>query len=247
MKLKGKKIVIAGASSGIGKELAMQLDKEECRLVLIGRSQEKLQELREQLQGLSHMYLPIDITQYTDMTLLYQQITDDGLKLDGLVYSAGVGPIYPIKLLKRKNIEHVMEINVYGFIEMVRQFANNKSHNLNSSIVAISSIAAVQPEKCQTVYAMSKAALNIAVESLAIELAAKSIRINAIMPGVTRTPMAMEANRFLEGNDFIGMASERQLLGIIEPRNIADIATFLLSERSSVITGRSIYADGGRF
>lgn len=247
MNFEGKKIIVAGASSGIGKEIAVQLDKRKCKLILIGQSLEKLNNLKAQLNDKTHIFIDMDLTKENDMSELFKRITADGVKLDGLVYSAGIGPIYPIKLLKRENIQKVMEVNVYAFVEMVRQFSNNKFHNGGGSIVAISSIAAVQPEKCQTAYAMSKAAMNTAVEALAIELASKKIRINSVMPGITNTPMAVEAGRMVPGNDFIQSVSQRQLLGVIEPENIADIVLFLLSELSSVITGRAIYADGGRF
>lgn len=247
MDFSGKKILITGASSGIGKEIAFQLGKLGCKLILVGRNEEKLQEVTKQIGTEDIQVIVADLAVETDLGNVFKEAVADGAKLDGLVYSAGVGPIFPVKLLKRENIEKVMTVNLYAFIEMVRQFSNNKFHNENSSIVAISSIAAVQPEKCQTVYAMSKAALNTAVEALAIELAAKKIRINSIMPGVVNTPMAMEAGRLVAGDDFIQAVSERQLLGVIEPVQIANICNFLLSDNAAVITGRAIHADGGRF
>lgn len=247
MNFSGKKILVTGASSGIGKEIAFQLEQLGCKLVLVGRNEEKLQEIKKQMNKEEHQIIVVDLAVEADLSAVFKEAMSDGVKLDGLVYSAGVGPILPIKLLKRENIEKVMSVNLYAFIEMVRQFSSNKFHNENSSIVAISSIAAVQPEKCQTAYAMSKAALNTAVEALAIELASKNIRINTIMPGVVNTPMAMEAGNLVSGGDFIESVSERQLLGVIEPKQIANICSFLLSDMAAIITGRAIYADGGRF
>lgn len=247
MNFNGKKILVTGASSGIGKEIAFQLEKLGCHLVLVGRNKEKLQEVKEQMKQEEHQIVVVDLEVETDLSFVFKEVVSDGIKLDGLVYSAGVGPILPIKLLKRDNIEKIMTVNLYAFIEMVRQFSNNKFHNENSSIVAISSIAAVQPEKCQTAYAMSKAALNTAVEALAIELVSKRIRINSIMPGIVNTPKAMEGGGLVVGDGFIQAVSERQLLGVIEPIQIANICNFLLSDNAAVITGRAIYADGGRF
>ena len=246
MDFTGKKILVTGASSGIGKAIAIQLDQLGSRVVLVGRNENKLQEVKAQMNQREHQITVADLAVEDDMSSIFKEIMADGMKLDGLVYSAGVGPILPIKLLKRENIEKVMSVNLYAFIEMVRQFSNNKFHNENSSIVAISSIAAVQPEKCQTAYAMSKAALNTAAESLAIELSSKRIRINTIMPGVVNTPMAMEAGKLVNDGDFIKSVSAKQLLGVIEPEQIANICNFLLSDKASMITGRAIYADGGR-
>lgn len=245
-KLSNKKIIVTGASSGIGREVAVRLSKLGSQVILIGRNEERLKETLDMMSGSGHKVYAIDLTEQEDMQELFADIVSDGGKLDGLVHSAGVGPIVPIKLLKRKTLEDVMSVNVYSFIELVRQFSNKKFHNENSSIVAISSIAAVKAEKCQTIYSMSKAALNMAVEGLAWELAPKKIRINSIMPGVTNTPMAASASQYVSGNDFITSIAEQQLLGVIQPEQLADVCAFLLSDLSSCITGRAMYTDGGR-
>lgn len=245
-KLSGKKIVVAGASSGIGRSVAIALSKLGSSVIIIGRNEERLKETLSEMSGSGHRMYAKDLTQIEDMQELFTDMVSDGTKIDGLVYTAGTGPIVPIKLLKRKTLEDVMSVNVYAFIEMVRQFSNKKFHNENSSIVAISSIAAVKAEKCQTVYSMSKAALNMAVEGLAWELAPKKIRINSIMPGVVNTPMAASAGQYVSGNDFISSVGNQQLLGVIQPEQIADTCAFLLSELSSCITGRAMYADAGR-
>lgn len=241
-----RKMMITGASSGIGRETAKYLAGEGCSLILLGRNKERLQETKEMLPGEDHLTISADLAEEQDLEFVLKEAVSDGRKLDGLVHCAGTGPIIPIKLLKRRTIEEVMRINVYSFLELVRHFSNKKYHNENSSIVAISSIAAVQPEKCQTLYSMSKAALNAAVQALAIELAPKKIRINTIMPGVVDTPMARAGGQFVPDGDFIASVSEKQLLGVIEPEVIAGLCGFLLSSASSMMTGRAIYADGGR-
>ena len=240
-----RKMMITGASSGIGRETAKYLAGEGCSLILLGRNKERLQETKEMLPG-EDLTISADLAEEQDLEFVLKEAVSDGRKLDGLVHCAGTGPIIPIKLLKRRTIEEVMRINVYSFLELVRHFSNKKYHNENSSIVAISSIAAVQPEKCQTLYSMSKAALNAAVQALAIELAPKKIRINTIMPGVVDTPMARAGGQFVPDGDFIASVSEKQLLGVIEPEAIAGLCGFLLSSASSMMTGRAIYADGGR-
>ncbi len=243
--LNGKKIIVTGASSGIGRETAIYLDTLGCSLILMGRNHDRLQETRELLQERDHKIFPTDFAEKKDLEYIFKDIVSDGVKLDGMVYCAGICPIVPIKLLKHEIIDQVMQVNVYAFIEMVRNFSNKKYYKENSSIVVISSIAAMRPEKCQTLYAMSKAALNTAVEALAIELASKKIRINSVMPGLTNTPMATRAGEFVSGDEFISSVEKKQLLGILEPRQISEIAAFLLSNLSSAITGRAIYADGG--
>ena len=183
-----KRYLITGASSGIGKCLAIRLAKEGASLILVGRNEERLKETITQLSGNQHQYYLADLSKEQDFTPLFDT-TAEKVKLDGLIYSAGVGPVTPVKLLRRAVIDEVMTTNLYSFLELVRLFANKRYSNPESSIVAISSIAAVQPEKCQTVYSMSKAALNASIQSLAHELSAKRIRINSVMPGMCDTEM----------------------------------------------------------
>lgn len=242
--ISGKRYVITGASSGIGRNTAIRLADLGAKIVLLGRNEEKLKKVAATLSGAGHEYDMVDLSQEQNFTPLFDRITKDS-KLDGIIYSAGVGPITPLKLIKRAVIDEVMTTNVYSFLELVRLFSNKKYSNPGSSIVAISSIAATQPEKCQTVYSMSKAALNVAVQTLAYELAPKQIRINSIMPGICNTSMVRATADSVNG-DYLKGVLERQLLGILEPENIADICLFLLSDMSKAITGRAIYADGGR-
>lgn len=239
-----KRYVITGASSGIGRSTAIRLAASGAKMVLLGRDEERLKKVATILSGAGHEYYTVDLSQGQNFSPLFDTITRN-FKLDGIIYSAGIGPITPLRLMKRAVIDEVMTTNLYSFLELVRLFSNKKYSNPGSSIVAISSIAAIQPEKCQTVYSMSKAALNVAVQALAYELAPKQIRINSIMPGVCNTDMVRVTADSVNGNYLKG-ALERQLLGILEPENIADICLFLLSDMSKAITGRAIYADGGR-
>lgn len=239
-----KRYVITGASSGIGRSAAIRLADAGAKVILLGRNKERLKKVALTLSGAGHEYYIVDLSQEQDFVPLFDTITKD-FKLDGIIYSAGIGPIIPLKLMKRAVIDEVMTTNLYSFLELVRLFANKKYSKPESSVVAISSIAAVQPEKCQTVYSMSKAALNVAVQTLAYELAPKQIRINSIMPGMCNTDMVRVTADSVNG-DYLKGTLERQLLGILEPESIADICLFLLSDMSKAITGRAIYADGGR-
>ncbi len=211
-------------------------------MVLVGRNEDALQETRELMQGDKHVIFTMDLAQYDfSAEELCSFACKDGKKLDGLVYSAGIPSILPLNNVTRNRIDECMSVNTYAFIEIVRQMVKRKYRAEAMNIVAISSIAAVQPEKCQTLYAMSKAALNAAVQTLAIELASKNIRINSVCPGATKTRMA---DKVLEQG--IEPNLGRQLLGMLSPEQIANCALFLLGDQSSAMTGRVLYADGGR-
>lgn len=239
----GKKFVVTGASSGIGRSTAICLANQGAQVVLMARDTVQLEETKAVMTGSGHQIISADLGEMVDMTELFNLMVEDGKKLDGLVHCAGVSQVLPLNGLRRNKIEECMKINFYAFVELVRLYAKKKYNNKGGSVVAISSIAACQPEKCQTAYAASKGALNAAVQSLAFELADKHIRINSIMPGFVNTRMIEEKTDFL--NDKVRESKARQILGIIEPEEIANVVSFLLSEASGAITGRSMYADGG--
>lgn len=211
-------------------------------MVLVGRNEKELQETRKRMQGDGHVIFTMDLARENiEADELLSCACGDGKKLDGLVYSAGISSVLPLNSITRERIDECMSVNTYGFIELVRQMIRRKYRAEKMSIVAISSIAAVQPEKCQTLYAMSKAAMNVAVRTLAAELAGKNIRINSICPGATDTRMTDEV---LEKGIVPNL--EKQLLGMLTPEQIAGCVLFLLDDQSSAMTGRVLFADGGR-
>ena len=137
-----------------------------------------------------------------------------------------------------------METNLYSFFELIRCITKKKYRAEKMSIVELSSLSALYPDKCQTLYAASKAAANIATQSLAIELYNKNIRVNALLLGNVKTPMLQKAFEEM-GVDNATVKSKRQVLGITEPKEVVNVIQFLLSDSSLAITGRTMYADGG--
>ena len=129
-------------------------------------------------------------------------------------------------------------------MELIRLFSKKKYHETNGSIVGVSSIAAVMPDRGQAIYAASKAGMNAIVYTYAKELITKNIRINTIMPGMVKTPVYHNLVEEItqEGADAV---TNCQLLGIIEPEAVAETILFLLSDSSRAITGRALYVDAG--
>lgn len=238
-----KKIIIAGATSGMGKATAIKLSEQGAEVILLARNEDKLKETMEKLNGVHHSFYVKDFSVSGGYKEIFDDIVKDGRKIDGLVYCAGIAKILPISLLKKDTIDESMSVNLYAFTEMVGLLSKKKYHD-KTSIVGISSIAAKYPQKCQGIYAASKAAMNVMITSMAIELASKGIRINSIMPASTNTEMLKES---FEGKteEQIEKMMNCQVLGLEEPDDIADIIMFLLSDAARMITGREIYADGG--
>ena len=241
----GKKILVTGASSGLGREIAKTLSNNGAQVVLTGRSAEELNHSLLSMSGNHHIILPYDLSLKDDYKDLFEKAVSDGIKLDGLVHCAGMVPLIPVNALKRDKIEQCFIINFYAFIELVRCFIKYRNRNSGeTSIVEISSISSIYPGNCQTVYASSKAAANAAVQSLAIELASKQIRVNSVLPGIINTPATQEAILRI-GKETHDKTLRNQLQGLIPMENVASVVLFLLSNGSSSITGRAIYCDGG--
>jgi NAD(P)-dependent dehydrogenase (short-subunit alcohol dehydrogenase family) len=238
-----KKIMVTGASSGIGRATAIYLSKLGAQLVLIGRNEERLKATLEKLSGEKHILITADLAELEDMKDIFMQAVSDQIKLDGLVHSAGIPYIMPLKNITRKRLLEGFNINYFAFIELCRQYEKSKFSN-DGSIVGISSVASEKGSKCQTVYSATKSALDVSVQTLSIELAKKNIRINTVAPGMIDTEIIGSTSDL--GGD-LEILGKSQLLGVGEPDDVAACIAFLLSDMSKFITGRRIFVDGGSF
>ncbi|MBR1508304.1 MAG: SDR family oxidoreductase [Eubacterium sp.] len=242
--LENKVYLVTGASSGIGRETAVSLSEEGAKVILLARNEEELSRTYDMLEGSGHMVCPFDLEKEDKYDSLMGKIVERYGPLDGFIYSAGVSAVMPVRIITKEQAARVMNINFLSFVEMVRVFSKNKNHNADSAIVGISSIVTERGEKCQTVYAASKAAMEAAVRCLSIELYEKGIRINAVAPGMIRTEMMQKVIEKGSDPSVLGASS---LMGIGEPSDVADSVLFLLSRRSRHITGRILPVDGGTF
>lgn len=237
--MQGKNILVAGASSGIGKETAIYLASQGANVVLVARNEEKLRQIAAQI-GERAFVCVCDLQKSEDTAELFRYIREQNLILDGLVYSAGIARPVPVRIETMANAEETMRINCLSFLELGKQFYSRQHSRNGAAIVAISSMAAVRPKMGQASYASSKAALNCVVEVMAKEFLKRKIRVNAIMPSYVETPM-------VSGD--VGYGMNRGIgdmpLGVIEPKQISYLAEFLLSEKSLHITGASIPVTSG--
>lgn len=235
----GKRIVVFGASSGIGKTIALQLDELGAEVIIVARREDRLIEVKNQMHNSKSSYYVYDLNDLDNISGLFKDIVSAGGTLDGMVYCAGISVMAPIKLLKSEMLNDVMKVNFYAFFECVRQFSMKGNYNKHSKIVAISSIASVLSSKGQAAYAASKAALDSGVVSLAKELIKKQINVNAIRPANIKTEMYYSC--FIEEED----VDRRQPLGFMQTDDVADMAIYLMSGCSNMITGQIINVDAG--
>ena len=244
--LSGKKILITGASSGMGRATAILCSKMGARVILIARSEDKLNSVMSELEGDGHSVYPCDLSRIEDIEPLIKRTIADAGPLDGFVHSAGIGSTRPLKMLKNDALNEVMTINFYSFIEIVRCITKKRCFNEGMSIVGISSIASRQGNQSKTAYSASKAAMDAAVRCLAKELAPKKIRVNTVNPAWIKTPIYDQFISNGGDSEDVKNILARQYLGLGEPDDVAKMITFLLCDASKLMTGSNVIIDGGR-
>ena len=238
--LNNRKILVTGASSGIGREVSILLSKLGASVVLCGRNQDRLCETISLMENPEkHRSYSFDISNNQECEEIFQDVVLDGSKLNGLVHCAGIARAVPLRVMKYKDILEMFETNYMSFMKLTQLYAKKK-YSDGGSIVAVSAANAHYPQKCMSIYAASKAALEASVKSLAIELTAQNIRINCVIPGAINTSMMSEMSE--SERKLVG---DKQLLGVGKPEDVANMIAFLLSDASSFVTGRSMYVDGG--
>ena len=202
----------------------------------------RLAETKDNLSGDGHVSISLELREFEKYADAFKQIKETGKKLDGFVHCAGIAKVIPLKVVSANVIWDMFAVNYVSFMELIKHFAK-KTNSDGGSVVCLSAINAHYPQKCMSVYAATKGALEMAVSSLAVELFEKKIRVNAVVPGPIATPMAASFSEVSgEESNIVG----QQLMALGEPADIANMTAYLLSDASKFITGRKFYVDGGR-
>ncbi|WP_340394761.1 SDR family oxidoreductase [Paenibacillus sp. FSL E2-0177] len=244
--LEGKSIVVFGASSGIGQVTAQFLSTLGARLILTGRSKDKLIDTLQNMENTKdHLVKTLDL-QYPDRVRdwLKEVVQETGTKLDGMVYSAGIHYFTPLRSINHDHMQQMLNININSVIQLLGSFSNRNITNDNSSVVLLSSISAIAGEKGAAGYSAAKGAINSIVKSAAVELAQRQIRVNSIMPGIVETEMSKKIENSL-GEATFAQVKNKHLLGIGKPEDIAFCIGYLLAPASRWVTGTNMVIDGG--
>ena len=238
--LSGKRILVTGASSGIGRTTSIECSRLGAKMVLTGRNKARLQETLELLGGEGHSAFPADMTNPESLANLVKNVGT----LDGVVICAGQGGVVPLKLASRQRLDPVFEVNFFAPVELIRLLLKKKSINDGASIVFVASIGGIGSITIGNgVYGASKAAINSAMKFYAIELAPKKIRSNSVCPGMVNTGM-IKGGAVSEEQHKVDM-EKYPLKRYGEPQDIAYGIIYLLSDASSWVTGHSLVIDGG--
>ncbi len=237
----GKRFVISGASSGIGKKIVTDLANYGAFILALGRDQDRLNSLKI-LHPNRITVESFDITDFSKLKLAIEKFSQEG-KVDGCVHSAGINKFTPLKILNWDIFDKIMKVNLYAGIELTRIVSSKKNSNEGCSIILISSVAGIKGEAGLTAYSASKGALISAMKSMALELVSSKIRLNSISPGVVKTELTESMEKYYpDGTDSI---IKKHPAGIGQVEDVSNLVLFLLDPKSKWITGSNFIIDGG--
>jgi NAD(P)-dependent dehydrogenase (short-subunit alcohol dehydrogenase family) len=244
--LKGKNIIVTGASSGIGSQCAISCSRMGANVVLFGRNKERLSETLKGMDNIAnHSVCSVDLLEYERVEEIIKEFVQHNGKINGLVNCAGISTTLPLKMITPQKMDDFFHSNVNSSINITKLAAKQVSFSEDGgSIIFISSVMGVVGESGKTLYAMTKGALIAASKSLAIELAGRKIRVNCISPGVVETPLSQKS-AYSQNEESLNKIKSYHPLGFGNTEDVANACIYLLSDASKWITGINLIVDGG--
>lgn len=236
--LKGKHILVTGASSGMGRVFCQMIAKEGATVTLLARNEERLQQTLASMEGEGHDYKVCDLTSEEQLKETIGSMT----AFDGVVFCAGINDYVPVKFIKQEKIDKIFQTNYFSEVILTQMLLKKKLINKKASLVYISSLSSVLGVQGTLLYATSKAAINSAVKVIAAELAPQGIRANAICPGIVKTEMLAGQN--IDEETFMKQEADYPL-GLGTPEDVGNAVLYHLSDGSRWLTGQSMIIDGG--
>ncbi len=239
--LKGKTILVTGASSGIGEAVAIKCSLMGAGVVVTGRNEERLQAVYDQLDETAfRSQVVADLTVDEDLERLVSALPP----LDGAVLCAGNSTTLPLQFGTREKFDDMFNVNFFAPVELLRLMYKKKVLQKGASVVLIASIGGTHSfMPGNGVYGASKASLNAVMKYAAREYASRRVRVNSICPGMVDTPLI---HRGTITEEQLAEDAKRYPLGRYgRPEDIAHGAVYLLSDASSWLTGHDLVIDGG--
>ena len=231
----GKTILITGASSGIGRNCAELLSSFGARLIITGKTSEKLEETFQHLKGENHIKFVADLTNENEIDELINILPE----INGFVHSAGISTITPVRFIKQKQIRDIFSLNFESALLIVSKALAKKKIAKGGSLVFISSLVTTNPMFGGALYCSSKMALEGLSKTLAIELTPQLIRSNCISPAYVFSPMVDKAKEMMS-EEFLEKFKSMHPRGFGFPEDVSNIILSLLSEDSKWINGQNL-------
>lgn len=241
--LEGKTILVTGASSGIGRGIAIACAQMGAKVILSGRDCQRLEETRSMMKGDGHTVIMADLSQQEELVSLAESLPE----LQGWVNSAGIPKVCPIKHFNREDVEEILNVNITSTMMLLSMLVKMKKLKRGSSVVFVSALTgAFVGSKGDTSYCASKGAVNGFMKGAALELAPQGIRVNSINPGLVPTNILNLANGLAGEEHHVDIMIERYPMKRFgTPEDMGYGAVYLLSDASSWVTGTNLVIDGG--
>lgn len=238
--LEGKTILVTGASSGIGRAIAIECSKMGAHVVITARNEVRLNETLGMMAGEGHLSISADLADEDSIVRLVEQMP----QLNGIVHNAGMAHRAPCKMVRKEQLEQVMGTNFEGPVMLQKYLMKKKKIEKEASIVFIASRAPFAPASGNAVYAASKGAMLGYAKCLGLEVAPQKIRVNSICPAMIWTDLvAKDAEQ--TGEDYQAAQERYPLKRFGKPEDVAYLAVYLLSDASQWMTGSQIDITGG--
>lgn len=237
--LEGKTILVTGASSGIGRGIAIACSKMGASVIVNGRNEQRLSVTMSEMEGDDNLSLAADLSDNVALAEMVAKLP----KLDGIVHCAGIGQRVLCKQLQESDLDNMMNVNFKAPVMLQTEILKQKKINKSASVVFIASIACDSPTIGNAMYSASKGAIISYANCLALELAPRLIRVNCILPAMIWTDLIFKGG--ITEEELKEDEKKYPLKRYGKPEDIANLAIYLLSDASSWMSGSSIRITGG--
>lgn len=240
-----RRVLVTGASSGIGRAVGLELSRQGAHVVLMGRNRTELQRTCDRMDG-----RPADVVEFDflDADSVVSQVRDlarEHGRLYGLCHCAGLVETRPLSSFDRRTFRTMMEVNLVAGIELAQAVSRRDVITEDGgSLLLMASIYGWVGMPGQVGYCATKGAVLAAARAMAVELARRKIRVNTLSPGLVRTSMTQKALAKLSPEQARDL-EQAYPLGPGEPEDVARAAAFLLAPNNTWITGTDLVIDGG--
>ena len=238
--LNGKTILVTGASSGIGKASAIECSKMGAKVIITARNETRLMQTLSELDGDGHQMFLCDLSNESEIDAMVAELPE----IQGIINNAGFSKILPIQFIGADDINSILQVNTVAPMILLQKLLKKKKLKKGASVVFTSSMAGLGFSTVgNSMYSASKGAISAFIRCVALELASKNIRVNAVCPAMVETGILNS-----------GTISQEQLEADVQkyplgrhgkPNDIAWAMIYLLSDASSWITGDNLVIDGG--
>ncbi len=235
-----ERYVVTGATSGMGREVALELAVAGAKVLAIGRNEESLKKIQSELPD-NVFPAQLDVCDSAALEEAIKTFVVKHGKLNGAVHAAGIYELTPIKSYDVDIAKKIMDISFWAGMDLLHLVTKSKYGMSGTSTVLFSSASAFSHARGMFAYSATKAALNCGLQSAAKEICGKNHRVNSIVPGWVKTPMTEKADEVAATSAVF----DRHLLGVGSPQDVIGMVLFLLSDRAKWITGSAVVVDGG--